>query len=85
MSSVCVTGGSGFLGSLLVARLLNDGHEVTSIDLLPNSLSHPRLTAIIGDIRDRALLDAAFAASRPETVYHCAALPCPGPAVPWRP
>jgi len=74
MSSVCVTGGSGFLGSLLIARLLNEGHEVTSIDLLPNNLSHPRLTAIVGDIRDRAMLDAAFAASRPVTVYHCAAL-----------
>jgi UDP-glucose 4-epimerase len=74
MSAVFVTGGSGFLGLLLIARLLDEGHKVTTIDLLPCSLTHPRLTAYVGDIRDRALLDAALGSADHTAVYHCAAL-----------
>jgi len=74
MPTVLVTGGSGFLGLLLLRRLLDDGHEVTNIDLLPCPLAHPRLRSVVGDIRDRALLDSALAAARHEVVFHCAAL-----------
>ena len=74
MAEYLVTGGSGFLGTLLVTKLLQDGHQVTSIDLLPTTLEHPRLNAVVGDIRDRAALDAIYAASRPDAVFHCAAL-----------
>ena len=74
MAEYLVTGGSGFVGTLLVSRLLNDGHDVVSIDLLPSPQSHPRLKSVVGDIRDRACLDAIFAASRPQAVFHCAAL-----------
>lgn len=74
MSAVLVTGGSGFLGLLLIARLLDEGHEVTTIDLLPCSLAHPRLHSYVGDIRDRALLDTALARAEHTVVYHCAAL-----------
>ncbi len=72
MAPVLVTGGSGFLGSLLVSRLLADGHEVTSLDLLPSTLADPRLRAIVGDIRDSALLDRLLPGQ--EAVFHCAAL-----------
>ena len=74
MAHYLVTGGSGFLGTLLVAKLLDDGHAVTSIDLLPAALTHPRLTAVVGDIRDRAALDAVFVAAGFDAVFHCAAL-----------
>jgi UDP-glucose 4-epimerase len=74
MAAVFVTGGSGFLGQLLIKRLLEDGHTVTNIDLLPCELSHPRLTTFVGDIRDRAVLDRALASADHETVHHCAAL-----------
>ena len=74
MTHYLVTGGSGFVGTLLVSRLLDAGHLVTSIDLLPCTLAHPRLTAVIGDIRDRTALDAIYAAARPEATFHCAAL-----------
>ena len=40
MAQYPVTGGSGFLGTLLVAKLLEDGHAVTSIDLLPAVQTH---------------------------------------------
>jgi len=74
MAEYLVTGGSGFLGTLLVTKLLDDGHRVTSIDLLETTLSHPRLDAVVGDIRDRATLDAIYARVRPDAVFHCAAL-----------
>jgi nucleoside-diphosphate-sugar epimerase len=53
-----VTGGSGFIGSALVKRLLLEGHEVSVLD--DNSRGHPRrlegvlkdLKFINGDIRD---------------------------------
>lgn len=73
MASVLVTGGSGFFGSLLVAKLLTDGHDVTSIDLLPATRSDPRLKAIVGDIRDRPGVRALLDAAKPEVVFHCAA------------
>ena len=74
MASVLVTGGAGFLGSLLVAKLLNDGHNVASIDLLPSTASHLRLRPVVGDLRDRDGMRALLAAARPEVVFHCAAL-----------
>jgi nucleoside-diphosphate-sugar epimerase len=72
MARVLVTGGSGFLGSLLVRRLLDEGHLVTSMDLLPATIAAPGFTAIVGDIRDRALLDRHLPGH--EAVFHCAAL-----------
>ena len=74
MAHYLVTGGSGFLGTLLVAKLLEDGHAVTSIDLLPAAQTHPRLHAVVGDIRDRAALDAVYAQGAFDAVFHCAAL-----------
>ena len=74
MAHYLVTGGSGFLGTLLVAKLLEDGHAVTSIDLLPAVLTHPQLAAVVGDIRDRAALDAVYAQTAFDAVFHCAAL-----------
>lgn len=74
MASYLITGGSGFLGTLLVDRLLCDGHQVTSVDLLPANIEHPRLKALVGDIRNAGLLDRAYADAKPEAVFHCAAL-----------
>lgn len=50
-----VTGACGYKGTILVPKLLADGHEVTGLDTMwfGNFLSaHPSLTIIKGDVRD---------------------------------
>ena len=55
-----VTGGAGYVGSVLVPKLLADGHAVRVFDTLllrrrvsPPCAAHPNLTEIKGDLRDR--------------------------------
>jgi nucleoside-diphosphate-sugar epimerase len=68
-----VTGGSGFLGINLVRYLLERGHAVVSLDLLPFDYDdcRDRVEAIVGDIRDRAAVDRAMQGV--DIVVHCAA------------
>ncbi|HEY0264813.1 MAG TPA: NAD(P)-dependent oxidoreductase [Granulicella sp.] len=73
MTHILVTGGSGFFGGVLKRRLLDEGYAVTNIDLVADPDTHPNLTSIRGDIRDRALLDQLFATGNFAAVQHCAA------------
>ena len=71
-----VTGGAGFIGSNLVARLLAGDHEVTVLDDLSsgyaiNLPTHARLRFVRGDIRDPAAVQEAIAGA--EVVFHLAA------------
>jgi nucleoside-diphosphate-sugar epimerase len=54
-----VTGGSGYFGSLLVRRLIDDGHEVRVLDLNDASDRPHPVEFVAGDIRDRAAVRAA--------------------------
>ncbi|MBO4513056.1 MAG: NAD(P)-dependent oxidoreductase [Victivallales bacterium] len=74
MSNYLVTGGAGFFGSILKAKLLADGHHVISIDLEPEHTRHDNLTAFQGDINDDTLMDRIFSQSRLDGIFHCAAL-----------
>lgn len=61
---ILVTGGAGYIGSMLVEKLLiNTLHEVTVVDSLfyqqspfGSEFSNPRFTFVKGDIRDRGLM-----------------------------
>src|SRR5580765_7463391 len=64
ISTVLVTGGAGYVGAVLVPRLLERGYRVRVLDLylygddvLQAVASHPALEQIKGDIRDRSLLE----------------------------
>src|SRR5579872_7186869 len=64
---VLVTGGAGYVGSVLVPRLLEAGHAVTVLDLylygdaaIAGVRDHPRLREIKGDIRDPDLVADAL-------------------------
>lgn len=74
MSSILITGGSGFIGSHLVDALIARGDEVTVVDILP---AHPvwgnvQATYVQRDIRDEHLADV-FIDAKPEYVIHLAA------------
>ena len=69
---ICVTGGCGYIGSMLVPRLLADGHEVTVIDTQWFGAGHPannpNLSILKVDIRQVA------AWQTPDAVIHLASL-----------
>lgn len=73
---VYVTGGAGYVGAMLVPRLLELGHHVTVLDLMLYGDDvidpHPRLTMVAGDMRDRALLARTIAGH--DTVIHLACI-----------
>ncbi len=78
-----VTGGAGFIGSALCRFAVRErGWSVVNVDKLTYAASEaatamlaedPRYDFIHGDICDRSVLDAAFAAHQPDAVAHLAA------------
>lgn len=70
---VLVTGGSGFIGTNLLERLLADGQQVLNYDLRgPQNREHVQWW-MQGDITEEARLRAAFEAFHPTHVVHLAA------------
>lgn len=75
--NVLVTGGAGYIGSVVAAELLNAGHRVVIYDDL--SRGHRRAAPkgaelIVADMADRAALDRVFMARPVDAVMHFAAL-----------
>jgi nucleoside-diphosphate-sugar epimerase len=78
-NTVFVTGGAGYVGSVLVPKLLQGGYNVRVLDLflygdhvLDTVRDHPNLTVFKGDLRDQDLLRTAIAGS--DTVIHLACI-----------
>lgn len=76
--SVMVTGGAGYVGSVLVPKLLAAGHRVTVLDLfiygdtLAGVAEHPALRQVRGDLRDADAMSDALAGC--DSVIHLACI-----------
>ncbi|MBF0409944.1 MAG: SDR family oxidoreductase [Candidatus Riflebacteria bacterium] len=79
IKNVLVTGGAGYVGAVLVPKLLKAGYLVKVLDLyiygddvLHEVKNHPNLIEIKGDIRDRSLLEKEVSGS--DAVIHLACI-----------
>ena len=79
LKNVLVTGGAGYVGSVLVPKLLAAGYNVKVIDLylfgrgvLADVRDEAGLTEVVGDIRDRALLERELSGT--DAVIHLACI-----------
>ena len=79
MTKILVTGGAGYIGSILVPDLLEKGFEVTVVDnfmygqtSLASSIKNRNLSLIYGDIRDTNIM--AKALSRADVIIPLAAI-----------
>ena len=80
---IFITGHTGFKGSWLSKMLVMAGADVTGFALKPGtdpnlfelSKVSREMQSVLGDIRDKSALRAAFAQSKPEIVIHMAAQP----------
>jgi len=79
INRVMVTGGAGYVGAVLVPKLLNEGYLVRVLDLymfgdsvLDSVKDHPNLEQVKGDIRDRTTLERTLAGC--DAVIHLACI-----------
>lgn len=76
MHKVLVTGGAGYVGCVLVPKLLDAGYEVTVYDLMlfgdAGLPAHERLRVVKGDIRETSAFAAAVAGH--DAVIHLACI-----------
>lgn len=73
---VLVTGGAGYIGSVVIEELLASGHDVTAYDHLGTGHRDavvPPASLVEGDLLDGTALLDALRAARAEAVVHMAA------------
>ncbi len=73
--SILVCGGAGYIGSHMVAELLENGNEVVILDNLEKGHEDALLGGklYVGDLRDRKILDKVFSENNIEAVIDFAA------------
>ncbi|PWH14087.1 MAG: UDP-glucose 4-epimerase GalE [Ardenticatenia bacterium] len=72
---ILVTGGAGYIGSIVVEQLVEAGETVLVFDNLHQGHAaavHPGARLVIGDLADRVTLDQTLAEFKPEAVMHFA-------------
>jgi nucleoside-diphosphate-sugar epimerase len=72
--TVLITGGAGFFGSILKQHLLNNGYTCISVDLVKDTVAHPNLTCIQGDMNSRSTMEPLFKKHAFSCVFHVAAI-----------
>ncbi len=74
--NILVTGGAGYIGSVVAGQLFAAGHQVIVLDNLSSGSRKavpPEAKLIVGDISDRAGLNSIFRANAIDAVMHFAA------------
>jgi len=74
--NILVTGGAGYIGSVVVEELIHQGHRVVVLDNLQQGhreAVHPMAVFIQGDLADCKLLDHVFSTVDIDAVFHFAA------------
>jgi UDP-glucose 4-epimerase len=84
MSQILVTGGAGYIGSHTTLVLLEAGYDVIVLDNLENSspqslarvqtITKKPIELVVGDVRDKKLLEKVFKKHSIDTVLHFAGL-----------
>ena len=72
---ILVTGGAGYIGSVVAEQLIGAGESVVVFDNLSQGHSaavHSSAVFIKGDLSDRAAIDGALSEHRPDAVMHFA-------------
>ncbi len=73
---IFVTGGAGYIGSICVEQMLDQGHEIVVFDNLTEGHRRaldPRARLVEGDLREPRSIGDALAAEKPDAVMHFAA------------
>ena len=73
---IFVTGGSGYIGSVVVKRLIERGYAVTVFDNLERGHRRnvdPEAKLIVGDLRNASEIEAVMESECPDAVMHFAA------------
>ncbi len=72
---ILVTGGAGYIGSIVTEALIEAGEEVVVFDNLSQghrAAVHPQAHFVEGDLKDAAVVEALFDEFEPEAVMHFA-------------
>lgn len=73
ITKVLVTGGSGFIGTHLISKLLTVTSEIINYDISPPNLREHNEFWFRGDLLDRSCLENLIAEKKPNVVVHLAA------------
>jgi UDP-glucose 4-epimerase len=73
--NILVTGGAGYIGSIVVEQLIQAGESVVVFDNLyqgHRAAVHPDAIFVEGDLADRVAVDTLFSEHQPEAIMHFA-------------